>query len=136
MEALALIQRYADSRSRTYPVDETVPIEGVIQEHWANVVFEKDADGQQCVNRISYELCVLEGLRERLRCKEIWVAGANRYRNPEKDLPADFDTARSQYYLALRLPQRVFKKVSPGQCGSRQCQSEFRRSEPDIRSPY
>ena len=105
MEALALIQRYADSRSRTYPVDETVPIEGVIQEHWANVVFEKDADGQQCVNRISYELCVLEGLRERLRCKEIWVAGANRYRNPEKDLPADFDTARSQYYVALRLPQ-------------------------------
>ena len=27
-------------------------------------------------------------LRERLRCKEIWVVGADRYRNPDDDLPA------------------------------------------------
>jgi len=36
-------------------------------------------------------LSVLQALREKLRCKEIWVVGANRYRNPEEDLPADFE---------------------------------------------
>ena len=29
-----------------------------------------------------------------LRCKEIWVVGADRYRNPDEDLPADFETQR------------------------------------------
>jgi len=27
------------------------------------------------VNRVNYEICVLTALRERLRCKEIWVVG-------------------------------------------------------------
>jgi hypothetical protein len=39
-----------------------------------------------------------------LRCKEIWVAGANRYRNPDEDLPADFEENCSAYYQALNLP--------------------------------
>jgi len=39
-----------------------------------------------------------------LRCKEIWVVGANRYRNPDEDLPADFETQRTVYYQALNLP--------------------------------
>ncbi|WP_223934140.1 hypothetical protein, partial [Aeromonas caviae] len=36
--------------------------------------------GRDRVNRVTYEIAVLEALRERLRCKEIWVVGANRYR--------------------------------------------------------
>jgi len=43
--------------------------------------------GRLCVDRLKYELCVLQVLRGRLRCKEIWVVGANRYRNPDEDLP-------------------------------------------------
>ena len=39
-----------------------------------------------------------------LRCKEIWVVGANRYRNPDEDLPADFEGKRDEYYKALELP--------------------------------
>ena len=57
------------------------------------------------INRITYQICALEALRERLRCQEIWVAGANRYRNPDEDLPTDFDARREEYYAALRLPQ-------------------------------
>ena len=56
------------------------------------------------VDRLKYELCVLQALRERLRCKEIWVVGANRYRNPEEDLPANFEAQRKDYYAALSLP--------------------------------
>ena len=107
LEGLALVQKHAGSRSKLYPVEESVPLAGVVQQHWENVVFEKDRQGQARVNRISYELCVLEALRERLRCKEVWVGGANRYRHPDEDLPRDFATARSQYYAALRLPQEA-----------------------------
>lgn len=50
---------------------------------------------------------MLEALRERLRCKELWVVGANRYGNPDDDLPTDFETNRMGYYQALKLPLEV-----------------------------
>jgi len=71
---------------------------------WREAVVETDAHGRSRVNRITYEICVLEALREQLRCKEIWVVGANRYRNPDEDVPADFETQRTSYYQALNLP--------------------------------
>jgi hypothetical protein len=43
---------------------------------------------------------LLQALRVQLRCKEIWVVGANRYRNPDEDLPADFEVERVPYYAA------------------------------------
>ena len=57
------------------------------------------------INRINYEICVLRALRKRLRTKEIWVVGADRYRNPELDLPADFATKRDYYYELLKAPK-------------------------------
>jgi TnpA family transposase len=46
----------------------------------------------------------LQALRERLRCKEVWVVGADRYRNPDEDVPTDFTIQRQTYYAALQLP--------------------------------
>jgi hypothetical protein len=43
-------------------------------------------------------------LRERLRCKKIWVVGADRWRNPDEDLPHDFEAHRAAHYAALRKP--------------------------------
>ncbi|OPY56651.1 MAG: hypothetical protein A4E55_02004 [Pelotomaculum sp. PtaU1.Bin035] len=43
-------------------------------------------------------------MRDKLRCKEIWVLGANRYRNPDEDLPADFEKYREENYKALNQP--------------------------------
>ena len=57
------------------------------------------------LNVISFELCVLAQLRDRVRSKEIWIAGADRYRNPDDDLPADFATNRDAYYAGLGLTQ-------------------------------
>jgi TnpA family transposase len=104
IEALALIKQYAESAVQYYPPGETVPIAGVIRPLWRTIVVGQDADGNVRLNRINYELCVLETLREKLRCKEIWVVGANRYRNPDEDLPADFDVQRAAYYAALGQP--------------------------------
>lgn len=48
---------------------------------------------------------MLTQLRERIRAKEIWVARADRYRNPDEDLPEDFAVKRTAYYGALDLTQ-------------------------------
>jgi len=104
MEALELVERFGESKVRTLPSDVEVPLDGVVRGLWREAVVEQDAAGQDRVNRIPYEIAVLEALRERLRCKEIWVVGANRYRNPDEDLPADFERSRERYYQALELP--------------------------------
>ncbi|ASY61231.1 Mobile element protein (plasmid) [Sinorhizobium sp. CCBAU 05631] len=59
--------------------------------------------GKGRVNRITYELCVLTQLRDCIRSKEIWVVGADRYRNPDDDLPWGFEVRRDAYYSGLNL---------------------------------
>lgn len=44
---------------------------------------------------------MLRSLRDALRRREIYVAGATRLRNPEDDLPADFAENRAVHYDAL-----------------------------------
>lgn len=51
-----------------------------------------------------YEVVTFQALREQLRCKEIWVVGADSWRNPDEDLPADFEERRSENYRELRKP--------------------------------
>ncbi len=104
MQALELVKRFADTKLRNFPVEEKVPLDGVVRCLWRDAVVEKDAVGRDRVNRVTYEVAVLEALREQLRCKEIWVVGANRYRNPDEDLPADFEANRDEHYKALNLP--------------------------------
>jgi hypothetical protein len=72
----------------------------VVPADWRDAVV--DEAGR--VERIPYELCVLRSLREGLRRREIWVVGANRWRNPEADLPTDFEANREVHYAALRQP--------------------------------
>jgi hypothetical protein len=42
--------------------------------------------------------------RPALRRREIWVAGANRWRNPEDDLPPDFEDNGDVHYDAIHQP--------------------------------
>ena len=65
---------------------------------------QRDKTGQRRIRRVHYELCVLQSLRDKLRCKELWVEGADRYRNPDEDVPADFSDKRHEYYASLALP--------------------------------
>src|SRR6516165_2118207 len=105
IDALAFIKANRESRKQHFAVDGTVPIEGGVPPHWRELVLEQDASGAIRVNRINYEISVLHSLREGLRCKAIWVAGADRFRNPDDDLPADFDVQRTTYYAALQQPE-------------------------------
>jgi hypothetical protein len=112
IEALELISRYAYSKCHYYPTDEVIPIEGVIKKNVMDFVLERSACGEERVNRLNYEIFTLYALREKLRCKEIWVVGANRYRNPDDDLPKDFNRKRIDYYKALNQPLEPLVFVS------------------------
>jgi Domain of unknown function (DUF4158)/Tn3 transposase DDE domain len=112
IEALELLKKYAHSKARYYDSTEEIPIDGVLKAGAKEILMETDSDGNERINRINYEICVLKALRERLGCKEIWVVGANRYRNPDDDLPTDFETKRQIYYQALTLPEDVETFIS------------------------
>ncbi|MHC4610675.1 MAG: Tn3 family transposase, partial [Planctomycetota bacterium] len=107
IDALEVLKRYLGSRRHYYPRDEAIPIEDVVRPNWQPLVIEQDERGLPRINRINYEVCVLRALRDGLRCREIWVKGADRYRDPDADLPADFEARRAAYYQALDQPLNV-----------------------------
>ncbi len=104
--ALDLLKRYheATPQQATFAPDELVPLDGVVPARWREIVVQAGEDGLERVNRINYELSVLHTVREKLRCKELWLADADRFRNPDDDLPADFAAHREANYAALSLP--------------------------------
>ncbi|WP_030164024.1 Tn3 family transposase [Spirillospora albida] len=102
MDALDLLARYADvpNKVRHFDGSDRVPVKGVVRDAWLEAVV--DSDG--VIERVSYELCVLVALKNALRRREIYVHGATRWRNPEEDLPADFEENRDVHYENLRQP--------------------------------
>jgi len=102
IDALDLLGRYAHrpGAQRYYAPDEDLPLDGVVPAEWRDAV----VDERGRVERIPYELCVLRALRDGLRRRDIWVMGARRWRDPEHDLPADFEQHRTLHYGALRQP--------------------------------
>jgi hypothetical protein len=106
VEAPALLKHYAahPSTQPFFSKDDTVPLDGVIRPTMRDLIVKRERNGSEQINRINYELEVLQVVREKLRCKELWLAGANCLRNPDDDLPADFDAQRATYYTALNKP--------------------------------
>ncbi|BAS11185.1 transposase for transposon Tn1546 [Arthrobacter sp. Hiyo4] len=105
IDALALIGRHANTRNLTYfPVGESVPAHRGAAGDWADLVYKTDTRGRHRVARLVYEVVTFQALREQLRCREIWVVGACSWRNPDDDLPHDFDARRTENYRELRKP--------------------------------
>jgi hypothetical protein len=101
MDALELLDRYSDSAEKFYSASDRVPLDHVVPDDWRPAV----VDERGRVERIPYELCVLVALRAAIRRREIWVEGASQWRNPEDDLPADFEASRDVHYQALGKPR-------------------------------
>ncbi len=105
LDALELIGRYASAGNlRYYPRDEPAPAHRGLSGDWAQLLHHTDKRGQRRVVRMVYEICTFQVLRDQLRCKEIWVSGADKWRNPAQDLPLDFEENRIEHYQALRKP--------------------------------
>ena len=107
LEALELLKQNLQRKSRYFPLKTKVPLDDVVKPGDRDAVVEKDEKGRERIHRIPYEVCVLKAVREKLRCREIWTEGAARFRNPDDDLPPNFEAERKVHYQALGLPEDV-----------------------------
>jgi TnpA family transposase len=102
---LTLIARHSNTGNTTYyPLGERVPAHRGVAGDWEDVVYRLDARGRRRTVRMAYEVATFQALRDALRCKEIWVVGADRWRNPDADLPANFEQRRVEQYREPRKP--------------------------------
>ena len=104
LAALEVVRRHTKSGTVYYPLGESVPVHKGIDEDWALLVYRTDQHGNRRVVRQAYEVATFRALRAQLLCKEVWVVGAGRYRDPNEDLPKDFESRRADYYRELRKP--------------------------------
>lgn len=109
IKALQVIKDHLKSSLHFYPSSLCVPVEGVIPSSLHNFF----VDEKQRVNRISYEILTLLTLKNKLKCREIWIEGALRYRNPDEDLPENFNEARKDYYKLLAQPMNEENFIQP-----------------------
>lgn len=109
---IALVLRHAEPRVQSYPLGESVPLDGIVEGDWVELAW-RGVPGASRIVRTVYEVCLFKALRERLRCKEIWVEGADKFRNPEQDLPPDFVERRRQYYAELSKPLDAAEFIEP-----------------------
>ena len=102
LDAIELLKRYASTsgKSRYYEATDTVPLDGVVPKSWRPAVIEDRGR----VERIPYELCVLVALRDAIRRREVFIDDARRWRDPDHDLPADFEASKDVHYGSLRQP--------------------------------
>jgi Domain of unknown function (DUF4158) len=86
VDALTLVGKYARASNMKYfPLDETIPEhKATLSPEWVGVVHETDGRGHERIVRSVYEIVTFQSLREQLRCKEIWVVGADTWRNPTR----------------------------------------------------
>jgi TnpA family transposase len=103
MQAMEVLKSNLKHKGSSYPKGVLAPLKGVVPSGWMPLVVEKEGEPHE-INRVAYEICVLKALRERLRCREIWVVGSRRYRDPEEDLPQDFEGRKAAYYEDLGVP--------------------------------
>jgi len=105
IDALGQIRRFADAGNITYyPLGEVVPLHRGVRGDWEDVLYREDTHGRRRVMRMVYEVATFQALRDALRCKEIWVLGADRWRDPDEDLPVDYAEHRVEHYRTLRKP--------------------------------
>ncbi len=131
LDALRWLENHKNSNIQYYYFSDSIPINGIVRPKDYEIIIETDDKGEKRINRINYEICVLQALREKLRCKEIWVHGADKYRNPDQDLPQDFNINRDFYYKDLGITQDIQKFIDTIKGNMYQALSSLNRSIPD-----
>ncbi|MEO0521194.1 MAG: Tn3 family transposase, partial [Cyanobacteria bacterium P01_A01_bin.116] len=132
LAAINLLKASAEiSSTKPYPAETEVPMEGVLSAEWQESVMVTGKGGEPEIDRASYELGVLRTVREKLRCKELWVEGAKRYRNPDDDLPQDFEAKRKQYYHDLQQPLEARPFIDQLQAEMTEALTEFNWGLPE-----
>jgi hypothetical protein len=70
-----------NNRVKCRALGESVPVMGMIPRERVELLCRADSKRRQRILRSVYECGVFQTLREKLRRKEIWVVGAERWRD-------------------------------------------------------
>ncbi len=129
IEALSVIKRYLGSDVKYFP--EVVPIDGVVSPTWQKSVIE-NIDGKKKINRKMYELCVLEKALKALKCREVWAEGSITFRNPDEDMPPDWqdENKRARLYVSIKHPVESVAFVEAERKRMTDALTEFNRTLP------
>jgi TnpA family transposase len=100
LDGLSLIVRYFDCQKKYFPEDEIIPLDFLPQK-WRRRITDPESGK---IKRICYEVYLLKRLSDRIRCREIWIEGAYKHRNPDEDLPQDFENDKADFFTRLSLP--------------------------------
>jgi len=131
LDALRWLENHKNSNIQYYYFSDSIPINGIVRPKDYEIIIETDDKGEKRINRINYEICVLQALREKLRCKEIWVHGADKYRNPDQDLLQDFNINRDFYYKDLGITQDIREFIDTIKENMCQALNSLNKSIPD-----
>lgn len=102
LEGIELVRRYLNTKHSFYPEEERIP-EKLLTGRWRELVFQPSPQGERA-DKHAFEICVLTRLERALKCKEVWVEGAYRFRNPAEDLPKNWDAVRVEHYARRGIP--------------------------------
>ena len=111
IDGLILVHKHIDIRQIHYPKKEKAP-DGLLTGKWKELAVENCPEGPRLIKQY-FELCVLRKLERGIKCKEIWVEDAYRYRNPDLDLPADWTECRVEYCQKLDIPETAEGFIEP-----------------------
>ncbi|KTC69026.1 Tn3 transposase DDE domain protein [Legionella birminghamensis] len=100
LDALLLIKKYFDSNKIYFPDHEYVPID-CLPDKWKRRIVDPNSGK---IKRICYEVYILKKLADRIRCREIWIEGSFKHRNPDEDLPNNFEENKEAHFKDLSLP--------------------------------
>jgi TnpA family transposase len=126
LDGMALMHRYLDTKHTHYPETEKIP-EEMLTGKQREVVFEKNAEGKDRVAKHPFELVVLRKLEKALKCKELWVEGAYRFRNPDEDLPPAWPQTRVEHYRRHEFPVEASTFLAPIRAELNQALEDFHR---------
>ncbi|WHA05711.1 Tn3 family transposase (plasmid) [Candidatus Bandiella numerosa] len=101
LQGLELIKKYVNQNKRTIAKEE-VPLDGIVPKNCREFICSETK-----VKRNYYEICLLSSLRDKLRCKEIWLKEAYRYRDPQEDVHKDFYERKDYYFNEIKQPKEA-----------------------------
>jgi len=118
LQAIEFIKQHRDAIDKYYPDSQLVPIDGVIYDDWRPSVIEQQQsdnpkENKYKVEQMNYEMAVLELLHKQLTCKTIWVEGGYHYRNPDEDMPKDWENKREYYYNEIKAKLNADDFIDP-----------------------
>ncbi len=109
-KSVPVVAQAKDGDKGKIQAQENIPAINQIGPLWRPLVDTEDK--QSPFNIFAFVLAIFECIEKELGCKNIWIEGAYRYRNPCSDFPDDFDDNKAYYYKLLDLPEDVEKFIA------------------------